>query len=275
MRHRDRHRLRAWIERWNRARLGDQCQPDYGQRRGKRRRRRPAIPSSQRHRCDQAPQNSERLEFSDCHQQHHRQQHRRLGRRWNIARRCVGGEHNYNTIVSNDATATAGVLFNTLGAPLASSGSPPPNQTTTSTSSAPQPAGLASMRNSTIFTSALGALPAGTTLTCPTNHPGCASFSNPYLANNVFWQNRSFYIGVGALSPKYQLNVVAIRNALSGSQVASQPQADATRANGRGVVITGGTGACVSGSTYWDIGVPRDKGPVNHGPPFRLPPTSP
>src|SRR5260370_1389176 len=116
-----------------------------------------------------------------------------------------------NTIVSNDATATAGVLFNTLGAPLASSGSPPPNQTTTSTSSAPQPAGLASMRNSTIFTSALGALHTGTTLTCPTNHPGCACFSTPYLANNVFWQNRSFYIGVGALSPKYHQNLVPIR----------------------------------------------------------------
>src|SRR6202030_2670816 len=52
-----------------------------------------------------------------------------------------------NTIVSNDTTASAGVLFNTFGAPLASS----PGPTCTAncgTSSAPQAAGLVVMRNS-------------------------------------------------------------------------------------------------------------------------------
>ena len=48
-----------------------------------------------------------------------------------------------NTIESNDTTASSGVLFNTLGAPLASAGGP----TCTAncgTTSAPQPAGLVS-----------------------------------------------------------------------------------------------------------------------------------
>src|SRR5205807_7033915 len=55
-----------------------------------------------------------------------------------------------NTIVSNDTTASSGMLFNTLGAPLASSQSPPGQnkQKTSSTASAPQPAGVVTMPNS-------------------------------------------------------------------------------------------------------------------------------
>jgi len=45
-----------------------------------------------------------------------------------------------------------------------------------------------------------------------------------------------------------------------------------TTANGGGVVITGGTGACVTGSSYWDIGVRGDTGPTNHGSGFTLAP---
>lgn len=158
-----------------------------------------------------------------------------------------------NTVASNDATATAGVLFNTLGAPLASSQSPPPNQTTSSTTSAPQPAGLVSMANSAPLQSALG----GVTLICPINNPGCATFSNPYLANDLFWQNRSFYIGVGALSPTYQQNIVSLYNSFTGTKPANQTS----------------TGNCVTGSSYWDLGVRGDTGPGNHGSGFTLAPT--
>src|SRR5664279_4444247 len=59
-----------------------------------------------------------------------------------------------NTIVSNDTTASSGVLFNTLGAPIASSQGP----TCTSncgTTSAPQPAGLVTMQHSAVLASVL------------------------------------------------------------------------------------------------------------------------
>jgi len=172
-----------------------------------------------------------------------------------------------NTIVSNDTTASAGVLFNTLGAPIGSS-PPPPNTTTSSTSSAPQPSGLVTMQNSPTLLATLSLR----TLTCPTGHPNCKQMSFPLLYNNVFWQNRSYYIGVGALSPQYQQNIVTLYNAFTATPAVSQPRTDATTANGGGVLITGGTGACVTPVSYWDIGVRGDTGPANHGSGFTLAP---
>jgi Bacterial Ig domain len=178
-----------------------------------------------------------------------------------------------NTIASNDTTASSGVLFNTLGAPLASAPGAT-NQTTSPSTSAPQPAGLVSMQNSANLTSTFvtaGGQPLQ--ITCPVNHPNCAQFSNPYLANDLFWQNRAFYIGVGALSAGYQQNIITMFNAAfnsngiaqtNGTAVVSQPGGAASTANGAGVVITGGTGACMTNSTYWDIGVRGDSGPGNH-----------
>src|SRR5206468_728471 len=66
-----------------------------------------------------------------------------------------------NTIVSNDSTASAGILFTSLFAPLASS------QGTNCTAnngaqSCPQPAGLVSVTNSAVFAANLPA-----TITCP------------------------------------------------------------------------------------------------------------
>jgi Abnormal spindle-like microcephaly-assoc'd, ASPM-SPD-2-Hydin len=178
-----------------------------------------------------------------------------------------------NTIASNDTTASSGVLFNTLGAPLASAPGAT-NQTTSASTSAPQPAGLVSMQNSANLTSTfVTATGKPLTITCPNNNPGCSQFSNPYLANDLFWQNRAFYIGVGNLSNAYQQNIITMYNAAfsssgvaqsTGAPVSSQPGAAATTANGAGSVITGGTGACVSNSTYWDIGVRGDSGPGNH-----------
>jgi hypothetical protein len=184
-----------------------------------------------------------------------------------------------NTIISNDSTASAGPLFNTLGAPLGSSPGPPVSgQVTSSTTSAPQPAGLVVVPNSPPL---LAAFASTTGVTCPTGHyaPGtnanngtCVKISYPVLANNVFWQNRSFYIGVGALSPAYQQNIVSLYNSFSGSAAATQPSADATSPNGNGVVVTGGSGACTPGASYWDIGVRGDTGPSNHGSGFTLSP---
>jgi hypothetical protein len=164
-----------------------------------------------------------------------------------------------NTIASNDTTASAGVLFNTLGAPLASSQGPG-TITNDGTTTLPQPAGLVAMQHSAVLASAMPS-----TVTCPLGHPNCKNVSYPLLYNDVIWQNRAFYIGVGSAATGFtnQQNQVALFNAFTGTAAASQSQADATTANGSGVVITGGTGACTSAS-YWDIGVRGDTGPGNH-----------
>lgn len=170
-----------------------------------------------------------------------------------------------NTIASNDTTATAGVLSDTIGAPLASA--PVPGQTTTNsgTASLPQPAGLVTMANSPVLTGALTTGP----LTCPTNHgtsgvpPAngggnyCAASSIPYIANDLFWQNRAFYVGVGALSAQYQQNIVSIYNAFTTTAPTNQST----------------TGQCVSGSSYWDMGARGDIGPGDHSSGITLAPT--
>jgi hypothetical protein len=183
-----------------------------------------------------------------------------------------------NTVTSNDTTASAGVLFNTLGAPLASSPGAT-NQTTSTTTSAPQPAGLVAIQNSPTLTASLPA-----TIICPLGHAvglnlsngACRNFSVPLLYNNVFWQNRSFYIGVGPLGPgtQNQQNVVALYNAFTSTPAVTQPTTDSTAGNGSGTIVTGGTGACVTPVSYWDIGVRGDTGPSNHASGLRLAPAS-
>ena len=183
-----------------------------------------------------------------------------------------------NTVVSNSTTASAGILFTTIGYPLASSEGK--NCTdTTATHSCPQVSGLVSIPNSAVLQANLPA-----TVTCPTGHFStagggiasngtCRTFSYPLLENNIFWQNSAYYIGVGALSAQYQQNVVSLYNAFTTTLAPTQPQADATSPNpGGGVTITGGTGACVAAS-YWDIGVRGDTGPTNHSSGITLAPT--
>ncbi len=80
-----------------------------------------------------------------------------------------------NTIVSNDTTASSGVLFNTLGAPLASTAGPcgtnptTGNQGTTPcvTTSTAQPAGMVSIQNSAVLTANV---PSTQNITCPAGH---------------------------------------------------------------------------------------------------------
>jgi hypothetical protein len=181
-----------------------------------------------------------------------------------------------NTISSNDSTASAGTLFTTLGAPLASSQSPAPTclDQNGGAASCPQPAGLVSMQNSPQLTSSF------TTgrITCPPGNyaPGsaangpnaasgggtCIHVSYPALYNNVFWQNRSFQVGVGALGT----------GALNQQKVVSLYNANFTRGLGSAAASQASTGACPSGASYWDLGVRNDTGPTNHASTFTLDP---
>jgi hypothetical protein len=185
-----------------------------------------------------------------------------------------------NTIASNDTTASSGVLFNTIGAPLASSEGSNCIQTGSTTASCPQVSGLVSIQNSSILVANLPA-----SITCPAGHFAgttatngtCRSVSYPLLDNNVLWQNRSFYIGVGAFGggTLNQQHIVSLYLPGTTTLVPSQSNIDATTANGNGVIITGGTGACVavSPTTYWDLGVRGDTGPANHASTVTLNPT--
>ena len=173
-----------------------------------------------------------------------------------------------NTVVSNDTTASSGVLFNTIGAPLASASGP----TCTSncgTNSAPQPAGLVSIQNSATLVANFPATNSTTPIICPAGHGGgtgpggvtnglCRQVSYPELYNDVFWQNRSFHIGVGALGTgtTNQQHVVTLYN----------PTLPYTGTGSLGTTVASqsATGACVAGTSYWDIGVRGDTGPTNH-----------
>jgi hypothetical protein len=161
-----------------------------------------------------------------------------------------------NTIMKNDTTASSGVLFNTLGAPLASSQGPCPTSPITGmpanpcvTTSTPQPAGLVSIQNSAVLTANL---PSTVKVTCPAGHFAgntalngtCRTFSYPLLANDLFYQNRAFNIQVGALG---------------GGTLNQQHTVTLTPAFNQTA-----TGACVTSTNYWDIGVRGDTGPTNH-----------
>ena len=76
----------------------------------------------------------------------------------------------HDTIANNDSTATAGTAF----APNS------PNQST------PQPAGIVSRANTPLLTNSIGNAAAARPYRL---NP----FSNPTLANNIIWHNRSFY----------------------------------------------------------------------------------
>jgi hypothetical protein len=159
-----------------------------------------------------------------------------------------------NTVAFNNSTGSAGMLFNTLGAPLSSqggsNGAASQACNASSTTTCPQVAGLAALQHSAVLRANMPAsgviCPAGHFQTTAANG-SCTQVSYPKLENNIFWQNSSYYIGVGALSPQFQQNVVSLHNAFTGAAPASQTT----------------TGQCVAAS-YWDIGVRGDTGPTNH-----------
>jgi hypothetical protein len=171
-----------------------------------------------------------------------------------------------NTVVSNDITASAGVLFNTLGAPLSASPTTPCDTQTgvgCTTTSSIQAAGLVTMRNTTNLTSSLPA-----TITCPAGYGytgtltngQCRAVSLPLVKNDLFWQNRAFHLDVHGTGPGLlnQQNLVTL-----------VPQLDQTAT---GQCVT--TGANSTGSVvYWDIGVRGDLGPTTHDSTFVLSPS--
>jgi hypothetical protein len=186
-----------------------------------------------------------------------------------------------NTVANNNSTATAGVLVNTLGAPLASTQNTTNNcynattgTSTCGTASLPQPAGIVVIPNSAVLNANM-LLPTTGPVTCPPNHYAgtsatngtCIGWSYPVLANNIFYNNASFQIGVGALSPAYQQNVVTLYNAQYGGSVTSGTAVGSPIANQTT------TGQCVAGSSYWDIGVRGDTGPTDHSGGITLNPT--
>jgi hypothetical protein len=197
---------------------------------------------------------------------------------------AVAVDFRNNTVVSNDTTSTAGVLFDTLGAQFANTPPPSCNPDTGTgctnpvTTSVPMPAGLVTHAHSVLlspaftnpavlcpFSTGSGATyanAAGYTSPTSTSAQGpsdCTKVSLPVIANDIIFNNRPFYMTTAG-SP----SVVVLTPALS------QPPTPAVT-NG---VVTGGTGACPARATYWDIGVYGDTtimGGNPHG--FRLNPT--
>ncbi|MBB5058728.1 hypothetical protein HDF16_003442 [Granulicella aggregans] len=170
-----------------------------------------------------------------------------------------------NTVASNDTTASAGVLFNTIGAPGASTPPPGCDPSTNPTcagkqvlTSTPQAAGLVTMQNTANLATQMPK-----NVICPAgNFSGgilkalngtCTTFSYPLLANNLFWQNRIFNIQVGGLGTGNlnQQNLVTLLPQLSQTS----------------------TGQCAAGPGYWDIGVRGDTGPHDHSSTVTLNPT--
>ena len=162
-----------------------------------------------------------------------------------------------NTVVSNDSTATAGVLFDSLGAPNANHAPPgcdPTNNPNSPacgvgsvTTSNPQPAGLATEKHSAnllaAFTNASVHCPNGNDTQPPTH--ACTQYSVPALTSDIFWQNRAFNI-VPSSTGIVQLNPALTQTA---------------------------TGGCPTGASYWDIGVYTDTAPGNHASGLTLNPT--
>ena len=163
-----------------------------------------------------------------------------------------------NTVVSNDTTASAGVLFNTIGAPLANSPSTPCDTVTgagCTTTSTNQAAGLVTMHNTQNLMQSLPATvvcPAGYGYAAPLNNGQCRQISLPRLENDLFWQNRTFHIAVGPFGGGLvsQQHVVTLMPTLNQAA----------------------TGDCPGGASYWDIGVRGDTGPGNHSSGFTLSP---
>ena len=182
-----------------------------------------------------------------------------------------------NTVVANTTTASAGVLANTLGAPLASTQNG--NVCTGATGSCgtatpPQPAGMVSIQNSATLTANINQLPAPGQIVCPAGHYAptgtatdgtCRTASYPLLANNILWQNSAYQIGVGSLSAAFQQNVVSLFNAVYGA---------GNTTTGSPAVNQLATGSCVAGTSYWDIGVRGDTGPADHSSTVTLNPLS-
>jgi hypothetical protein len=191
-----------------------------------------------------------------------------------------------NTVIANDTTASAGVLFNTLSAPNAAV--PPPGCRPQPDPALPQdpscinpvkestyqPAGLVTMQNTPNLTASLPL-----TVLCPIGHSSgagatsqvangdCTKVSYPLLQNNVFWQNRAFKIEVGTLGAgqQNQQAVVTLVPTLNQTLTGACP------ATGTAVPNVPASGGPVN---YWDIGVRGDMAANTHASGFTLNPSN-
>jgi len=154
-----------------------------------------------------------------------------------------------NTVASNDATASAGVLFDTTNAPNANT--PPPGcdpttgvgcTNTAVTTSAPEPSGLVTHPHSLLLSPAF----TNPAVVCPTGHPNCTQVSIPVLANDIFFQNRTFYMSAAG-SPA----VVVLTPNLSQTTTGACP-----------TIGVNGSG----GPLYWDIGIYGDSSVLGGNP---------
>ncbi len=174
-----------------------------------------------------------------------------------------------NTVISNDDTASAGVLFDTLGAPNANQ--PPPgcdpvaNPNCTGlgvTQSNFEPAGVASEHHSAALSAAFSTTASVNAANCATIGSAgvpllnCDQFSNPVMANNLIWQNRAFHITTSSPGAGLQSAVTLV------------PSLNQINA----ITNIGSTGSCPTGATYWDIGVYGDTTAGNHGSGFQFMP---
>jgi len=149
------------------------------------------------------------------------------------------------------------VLFDTVNAPNANT--PPAGcdpstgigcTNTAVTTSAPEPAGLVTHVHSLLLSPAFS----NPAVACPTGHPNCTKVSIPVLANDIFFQNRTFHMSAAG-SPA----VVVLAPSLSQTVTGACP-------------TTGVNGG--SGPQYWDIGVYGDSSVVGGNPGgYKLNPT--
>ncbi|MEA3150310.1 MAG: hypothetical protein QOD56_1249, partial [Gammaproteobacteria bacterium] len=189
-----------------------------------------------------------------------------------------------NTVASNDTTASAGVLFKTLGAIDAASPPPGclptpdpsqpenPNCLLTNGPHIPQPAGLVTMQNTPNMIAQFASnvvCPAGygygsgsdTANDSSLTNGRCVLVSLPSIVNDLFWQNRAFHVEI----------VDQNGDPITGS----------SNANGTGLIshqnivallpqfTQAYTGQCSAPPTnqelYWDLGVRMDTLPNNNG----------
>jgi hypothetical protein len=184
-----------------------------------------------------------------------------------------------NTIASNDTTASAGVLFKALGAPMAAS--PPPgctptpdptqpqngNCTSSDAPHLPQPAGLVTMVNTPNLVESLPTsviCPAGFNYGRDQDSPRnqrtnglCRTLSMPSVVNDIFWRNRAFHVGYADASGNEIVNpITGAGNGSLQNLVALFPALNQSS-----------TGQCVNASgfpNYWDVGVRGDTSLTNH-----------
>ena len=189
-----------------------------------------------------------------------------------------------NTIISNDTTASAGVLFKTLGAVSASSPPPGCNAQTDPTlpqdpsclgrdaPHGPQPSGLVTMAHTQNLNDSLAGLPGSITsnfnpkVVCPSGYGyangtgggglrngDCWKFSRPQLVNDLFWQNRVFSVDI--IPP-----AAGSTTGVSGTGLQSQQNLIALTP----MLNQQGFGSCTYGSDsvgtarFWDVGLRTD-----------------